>query len=205
MLRGRLLPDGPRRRPGPRPGSGVAPVPSIWQEYAHPVLRSGTMQPVLIAYDEPGDFRDLLAARFPDVEFVYATTAQNILEALARHDPEVVFSIKHPGLPGPAHGRLDPPLRHAVRGQPRPLACRRAADAPGRALSASRAPRRRFAAAGRAAPGGGQGGGSGVMHRMRFRRAARGPNGPPARRAPGSPACRWWWLRAPTAHRAPRP
>ena len=71
------------------------------------------MRPVLIAHDEPGDFRDLLAARFPDVEFVYATTARDILEALARHDPEVVFSIKHPGLPGPAHAPI--PAHPSVR------------------------------------------------------------------------------------------
>ena len=61
------------------------------------------MQPVLIAHDEPDDFHDLLAARFPDVEFVYATTAQGVVEALARHDPEIAFSIKHPGFPSSGH------------------------------------------------------------------------------------------------------
>ena len=61
------------------------------------------MRPVLIAHNEPTDFRDLLAARFPGVEFVYATTARGIIESLARHDPEVAFSIKHPGFPSEAH------------------------------------------------------------------------------------------------------
>ena len=61
------------------------------------------MRPVLIAHDEPEDFRDLLIARFPDVEFVYATTARGVVEALAQHDPEVAFSIKHPGFPSTAH------------------------------------------------------------------------------------------------------
>ena len=61
------------------------------------------MQPVLIAHDEPDDFRDLLATRFTGVEFVYATTAQQVIEALALHDPEVAFSIKHPGFPSSAH------------------------------------------------------------------------------------------------------
>ena len=61
------------------------------------------MRPVLIAHDEPDHFRDLLAARFPDVEFVYATTPQGVVEALARHAPEVAFSIKHPGFPDSAH------------------------------------------------------------------------------------------------------
>ena len=71
------------------------------------------MRPILIAYDQPGEFREFLAARFPDVEFVHATTAQGILEALARHDPEIVFSIKHPGLPGPAHSPI--PAHPSVR------------------------------------------------------------------------------------------
>ena len=61
------------------------------------------MRPVLVAHDKPDDFRDLLARRFPDVEFVYATTAPGIMEALATRGPEVVFSIKHPGFPGAAH------------------------------------------------------------------------------------------------------
>ena len=64
------------------------------------------MRPVLIAHNEPDDFRDLLAARFPDVQFVYAATAADVVEALAAHDPEVVFSVKHPGFPGPAHAPI---------------------------------------------------------------------------------------------------
>ena len=59
------------------------------------------MQPVLIAHNEPDDFRDMFAARFPDVDFTYAATAQGVAEALARHDPEVVFSIKHPDFRAP--------------------------------------------------------------------------------------------------------
>ena len=72
-----------------------------------------TMPPVLIAHDAPDDFRDLLTARLPDVEFVYATTAQGVIDALTRHDPEVVFSIKHPGFPGPAHTPI--PAHPSVR------------------------------------------------------------------------------------------
>ena len=71
------------------------------------------MQPVLIAHDNPGDFRDLLAARFPDAEFVYATTAHGVTEALAQHDPEVVFSIKHPGFPDSVHAPI--PAHPSVR------------------------------------------------------------------------------------------
>ena len=71
------------------------------------------MRPVLVAHNEPDDLRDLLAARFSDVEFVYAPTAQGVIEALARHDPEVVFSLKHPGFPAPAHAPI--PAHPSVR------------------------------------------------------------------------------------------
>ena len=71
------------------------------------------MRPVLIAHDAPDDFRDLLVARFPDVEFVCATTARGVVEALARHDPEVAFSIKHPGFPAAAHTAI--PAHPSVR------------------------------------------------------------------------------------------
>ena len=71
------------------------------------------MPPVLIAHNEPADFQDLLARRFPDVEFVHATTAQGIVDALARHGPEIVFSIKHPGFPGAAHAPI--PAHPSVR------------------------------------------------------------------------------------------
>ena len=71
------------------------------------------MRPVLVAHSDPDDFRDLLAERFPDVEFVYATTARGIVGALARHDPEVVFSIKHPGFPAAGHAPI--PVHPSVR------------------------------------------------------------------------------------------
>ena len=71
------------------------------------------MRPVLIAHDDPDDFRDLLIARFPDVEFVCATTARGVIEALAQHDPEVAFSIKHPGFPSTAHTPI--PAHPSVR------------------------------------------------------------------------------------------
>ena len=71
------------------------------------------MRPVLVAHNEPDDLRDPLAARFPDIEFVYASTAQGVIDALARHDPEVVFSLKHPGFPGPAHAPI--PAHPSVR------------------------------------------------------------------------------------------
>ena len=71
------------------------------------------MRPVLIAHNEPDDFRDLLASRFPDLPFVYASTAEEVLEGLRAHDPEVVFSIKHPGSPDPVHAPI--PRHPSVR------------------------------------------------------------------------------------------
>jgi phosphoglycerate dehydrogenase-like enzyme len=58
---------------------------------------------VLVVYDRPEEFRDILEARFPDIVFSYATSPGDVEGALAAADPEVVFSIKHPGFPGPAH------------------------------------------------------------------------------------------------------
>ena len=58
---------------------------------------------VLVVYDRPEEFRDILESRFPDVVFGYATSPDNVEAALAAADPEVVFSIKYPGFPGPAH------------------------------------------------------------------------------------------------------
>ena len=71
------------------------------------------MRPVLVAHSDPDDFRDLLAERFPDVEFAYATTAQGLADALAQHDPEVAFSIKHSGFP--ASGHVPIPAHPSVR------------------------------------------------------------------------------------------
>ena len=71
------------------------------------------MRPVLIAHSDPDDFRELLATRFRDTEFVYATTAQEVLDALTRYDPEVAFSIKHPGFRDAAHTPI--PAHPSVR------------------------------------------------------------------------------------------
>ena len=71
------------------------------------------MRPVLIAHSDPDDFRELLATRFRDTEFVYATTAQEVVEALTRYDPEAAFSIKHPGFPDAAHTPI--PAHPSVR------------------------------------------------------------------------------------------
>lgn len=61
------------------------------------------MPPVLVAHDEPDIYRHDLEARFPGLDLRYATSADEISAMLASCQPEVVFSVKHPGLPGPAH------------------------------------------------------------------------------------------------------
>jgi phosphoglycerate dehydrogenase-like enzyme len=58
---------------------------------------------VLVVYDRPEEFRDILESRFPDIAFGYATSPGCVEEALATVSPEIVFSIKHPSFPGPAH------------------------------------------------------------------------------------------------------
>ncbi len=61
---------------------------------------------VLVVHDRPGDFRDLLAARFPDLAIAYATAPAEVAPALRSARPDVVFSIKHSGFPGEAHRPL---------------------------------------------------------------------------------------------------
>ena len=56
---------------------------------------------VLLAHDRPELYRDRLEARFPDIAFAAAGTPEALARALADQPPEVVFSVKCPGLPGP--------------------------------------------------------------------------------------------------------
>lgn len=60
-------------------------------------------QPILVLHDRPEELRDL----FDDTPFGssvhYGANAGEVLEALSRVRPEIVFSIKHSGFPGPAH------------------------------------------------------------------------------------------------------
>jgi phosphoglycerate dehydrogenase-like enzyme len=58
---------------------------------------------VLVIHDTPEDFRATLDGRFPDVPIRYATNAAEVLAGLEAGRPDVVFSIKHSGFPGPAH------------------------------------------------------------------------------------------------------
>lgn len=58
---------------------------------------------VLIVHDRPEDFRDLLQTRFPEVEFEFATSPDEVVPRLEATNPEIVFSIKHTGFPGPTH------------------------------------------------------------------------------------------------------
>ncbi len=58
---------------------------------------------VLVLHDRPEDFRDLLAARFPDLPIAYAGTPADVPVALEAARPEVVLSIKHTEFPGESH------------------------------------------------------------------------------------------------------
>jgi phosphoglycerate dehydrogenase-like enzyme len=50
---------------------------------------------VLVVWDRPGDFDDLLSDRFPDVRFEYAASVEEVNAVLERSRPKIVFSIKH--------------------------------------------------------------------------------------------------------------
>jgi len=58
---------------------------------------------VLIVWDRPADFQDLLARRFPDLRFEFAASPAAVDAALQRLDPEIVFSIKHERFPVETH------------------------------------------------------------------------------------------------------
>ena len=58
---------------------------------------------VLVLHDRPEDFRDLLEVRFPDLPIAYACAPDEVQGALESLRATIVFSIKHPGFPGPTH------------------------------------------------------------------------------------------------------
>lgn len=58
---------------------------------------------MLVVWDRPGDFHDLLEQRFPHVNFEYAASVAEVCAALARIDPQIVFSTKHQRLPTESH------------------------------------------------------------------------------------------------------
>lgn len=58
---------------------------------------------VLVVWDRPDDFSDLLAQRFPDVRFEYAASVADVNTVLERAQPEIVFSIKHERFPVESH------------------------------------------------------------------------------------------------------
>ncbi|MGA8259710.1 MAG: D-2-hydroxyacid dehydrogenase [Arenicellales bacterium] len=64
--------------------------------------RAGHLQ-VLVVWDRPRDFEDLLAGRFPNCNFEYAASVDGVRDALRRTNPEVVFSIKHDRFPTECH------------------------------------------------------------------------------------------------------
>lgn len=59
--------------------------------------------PILLIDDRPADYQASLEARFPDQRFETCQTPEAVPQRLAEIAPEIVFSVKCPGLPGPAH------------------------------------------------------------------------------------------------------
>ncbi len=64
---------------------------------------SATQTRVTVIHDQPAQFRERLAERFPDVRFSYAGAPDEVAPVLEAEQPEVVFSIKQPNFPGHAH------------------------------------------------------------------------------------------------------
>ena len=58
---------------------------------------------ILIAHTEPEDFRELLLARFPNDNLHFTDKPDELIEDLARHQPEVVFTIKQKSFPPHYH------------------------------------------------------------------------------------------------------
>ncbi|QDU83268.1 (S)-sulfolactate dehydrogenase [Planctomycetes bacterium Pla163] len=57
----------------------------------------------LLLHSDPDELLPLLVERCPDADWRAAATPDEVEPTLATHRPEVVFSIKHNGFPGPAH------------------------------------------------------------------------------------------------------
>ncbi|HVI88773.1 MAG TPA: D-2-hydroxyacid dehydrogenase [Dongiaceae bacterium] len=55
---------------------------------------------VLVIHDQPDDFRDMLAGRFPDIAFTYVSDLDQLPARLAAVNPQVVFSVTQPHFAG---------------------------------------------------------------------------------------------------------
>lgn len=69
-----------------------------------PAREAGAAPRVLLLDDSAEAYRDGLAARFPAIGFETCTSAAAVPRRLAEVAPEIAYSVKCPGLPGPAHG-----------------------------------------------------------------------------------------------------
>lgn len=58
---------------------------------------------VLVVWDRPAEFSDLLSRRFPGAVFEYAASVEDVNAAFARSRPQIVFTIKHERFPLEAH------------------------------------------------------------------------------------------------------
>lgn len=59
--------------------------------------------PALLLHSDPDELLPWLEEACPGASFGVASTPDEVEPALKAHRPEVVFSIKHSGFPGPAH------------------------------------------------------------------------------------------------------
>lgn len=61
------------------------------------------MTKVLVIFTEPEQVSITVVERFPNVEFIYASTGEEVLARLADQNPEIVFSMKDLDFPGHLH------------------------------------------------------------------------------------------------------
>lgn len=64
---------------------------------------------LLVLHDHPQEVVEVVARAFPALPMATATRPEEVVPALAAHQPTIVFSIKHGGFPGAAHR---PAARH---------------------------------------------------------------------------------------------
>lgn len=66
-------------------------------------IPGNTITNVLVIWDQPEDFKDLLEDRFPALNFRFASQCAAVRSALAESPPEVVFSINSERFPAETH------------------------------------------------------------------------------------------------------
>ncbi|MBV6633950.1 MAG: D-2-hydroxyacid dehydrogenase [Alphaproteobacteria bacterium] len=60
-------------------------------------------RPILVAHTDPSEVSSVLSERFPDQAFEYVTHGSMVADALAAHEPEVIFAVAGPSFRRDVH------------------------------------------------------------------------------------------------------